>query len=131
MEVLVQCSPDVRGVTVGVVRSADGDELLEVSYSRSSNTLTVDHQRANALYPSALVQSAPHAIGAPAGFELRVFVDGGLVQTFLDVATVVTSLANFSAVRSPPSDRGVAVETNGGDTASGGQCDVRVWALAL
>jgi hypothetical protein len=123
VEVRVACASNTtEAVRVEVLRSED--ERLAVSYSRFSRTLTIDHRHANAQSPAkGLVQEAPY--GAEDAFELRIFVDGGLVQTFLDEAVTVTSLVNLSAVRSSPTARGVSVNTTG----SG--CSVSVWPLSL
>ena len=115
-------------VRIEVLRSASGDERLTVSYDRSNRTLSIDQRHANAETPpsAALVQEAPYDAG-DGPLEQRVFVDGGLVQTFLNEAVTVTSLVNLSAAVSPPAARGVDVISTG----RRGGCNASVWPLSL
>jgi hypothetical protein len=112
-------------VRIDVLRSASGAERLTVTYDRANRTFSVDQRHANAeSSAAALVQEAPYdAEGA--ALELRVFVDGGLVQSFLNDAVTITSLVNLSAAVSPPAARGVEV------SSTGGGCRVSVWPLSL
>ena len=110
---------------IDVLRSTSGAERLTVTYDRANRTFSVDQRHANAeSSAAALVQEAPYdAEGA--ALELRVFVDGGLVQSFLNDAVTITSLVNLSAAVSPPAARGVEV------SSTGGGCRVSVWPLSL
>jgi hypothetical protein len=125
VEVRVLCAASSATVSVEVLRSASGDERLTVSYDRSNRTLSIDQRHTNAETPpaAALVQEAPYDAEGGA-LELRVFVDGGLVQTFLNEAVTVTSLVNLSAAVSPPAARGVGV-------SSTGDCNASVWPMSL
>ena len=136
VEVRVLCAATnaPTSVAIDVLRSASGTERLTVAYHRSNHTLTVDQRHANAeispaLSAAALVQEAPYDADGGA-LELRVFIDGGLVQTFLNEAVTVTTLVNLSAAVSGPATRGVAV--SGSAASSGGSgCTASVWPLSL
>ena len=52
---LINC----RQIHLTVLRSADGDEGVTVSYWRANATLRVDHTKANRRAPSNLIQNAP------------------------------------------------------------------------
>ena len=91
-------------VVLTVLQSKDGEEGVRVSYWRANNTLQVDHRRANAHSPSTLVQNAPvpRTIFSPNGsLELRVVVDGGLIETFLGRRIAITSLVGLPSVAPP------------------------------
>jgi hypothetical protein len=131
LEVRVLCaaSSATASVRIDVLRSASGAERLTVSYDRSNRTLSIDQRHANAETPpaAALVQEAPYDAEEGGPLELRVFVDGGLVQTFLNEAVTVTSLVNLSVAVSPPAARGVGVSSTGRH----GGCSASVWPLSL
>ena len=54
---LINCQR--RQIHLTVLRSADGDEGVTVSYWQANATLRVDHTKANRRAPSNLIQNAP------------------------------------------------------------------------
>ena len=54
---LINCQ--CRQIHLTVLRSADGDEGVTVSYWQANATLRVDHTKANRRAPSNLIQNAP------------------------------------------------------------------------
>ena len=134
LEVRVRCAATIDKLEVDVLRSASGAERLTVSYYRSNHTLSVDQRHANAeisrsAAAAALVQMAPYDVHS-GPLELRVFVDGGLVQTFLNDEVTVTTLVNLSAMVSPPDARGVAVNSSAKGNGES-ECSASVWPLSL
>ena len=134
LEVRVRCAATIDKLEVDVLRSASGAERLTVSYYRSNHTLSVDQRHANAeisrsVAAAALVQMAPYDVHS-GPLELRVFVDGGLVQTFLNDEVTVTTLVNLSAMVSPPDARGVAVNSSAKGNGES-ECSASVWPLSL
>lgn len=109
VEVAVSCSgikatETEMSLMLTVLRSKDGREGVRVSYWQANNTLQVDHRLANAHSPSSLVQNAPvpsTIAFANGSLELRVVIDGGLVETFLGRRIVITSLIGLPAVAPP------------------------------
>ena len=128
VEVLVRCDAATEEVTVRLYESDDQTEGVSVSYSRRNATMAVNRTSSNR-FPAAnpqytCTQTAPHA--TTVAFELRLFADGGLLQSFLDESVVITSILNLTVpeLGSPPAARGVSV-------AGGSGCEIQVWRLSL
>ena len=110
IEVVVSCSGASAKVAdislvLTVLQSKDGKEGVRVSYWQTNNTLQVDHSRANTHSPSKLVQNAPvpsTIFSANGSLELRVVVDGGLIETFLGRRIAITSLVGLPPVAPGP-----------------------------
>lgn len=124
---VVSCGASVQDVVVRLYESDGQVEGATVSYSRRSATMAVNRTGPN-LFPAANLQysgtqAAPHATSA--AFELRMFADGGLLQSLLDGSVVITSILNLTdpGLQSPPSQRGVSVAGSG--------CNVALWRLSL
>lgn len=109
VEVVVSCSQikpteTEMSLTLTVLRSKDGREGVRVSYWQTNNTLQVDHRLANSYSPSNLVQNAPvppAIVSTNGSLELRVVIDGGLIETFLGRRIAVTSLIGLPPVTPP------------------------------
>lgn len=85
---------------LSVLQSApsDAQEAVTVSFTAANSTLTVDHRHANRMRPSTLLQNAPVPESAVVAgkISMRVFVDGGMVETFLGGRIAITSLIGMA-----------------------------------
>ena len=134
LEVQLQCTNVTSSteIAVRVLTSEDGKEAVLVKYCAANSSLCTDHRLANSQEPSSLIQNAPvpAAVAADGTLGLRVFVDGGMIETFLDSRVAITSLVQLPAQTisnvTTAQNRGVAVEVRGAPA-----CVASVWQLAL
>eukprot|EP01052_Picozoa_sp_SAG31_P033797 SAG31_NODE_3866_length_3801_cov_2.237979_2_plen_401_part_00 len=125
VEMLVTCAQSLEWVRVAVLQSADRARAVTVSYTRGNATLAVDRRQAEQHIVGTGVQTAPHTARGET-LELRMFVDGGLIETFVDEAVAITSMIKLASVTASAA-AACEVEV----TSNAGSCNVTMWQLSL
>ena len=114
-------------VGVDVLSTPDGTQFTRISYDLKSQQLLVDQRACCGAPPgNGVVQSAPLTLEQGEGVELAVFVDGYMIEAFMNNRTVITALVAPNATAAPPADRRSSIHNT-----SPVKCDATSWQLAL
>lgn len=114
-------------VAVQVLSTTDQKQYTEVGYDFAAEGLYTDHTHC-CQAPNTVVQRAPTpraSLAADGLVNITVFVDGGLVESFLNGRVTITALVSPDpAAGSPESRMNVFVSS-----AVGVDCSVQAWQL--
>jgi sucrose-6-phosphate hydrolase SacC (GH32 family) len=111
VEVRLSCASAPSGaVGVDMLATADGAQRTRVGYDYTRQMLVVD-QRASCgpAHSGGIVQTAPAALAHGESVELVVYVDGYILEVFMNNRTALTALVPGCAFTPPPSPPGPLV----------------------
>ena len=103
VEVRLACASAASGtVGVDVLATGDGSQRTRVSYDYARHMLVVDQSASCGAAPGAgVVQTAPVALAQGEQVELAVFLDGYMLEVFVNNRTALTALVQGCAFGSP------------------------------
>jgi sucrose-6-phosphate hydrolase SacC (GH32 family) len=113
-------------VGVDVLASANNTWHTRVTYDHARQLLVVD-QRASCGGSAGIVQTGPATLGHGEPVELVVFLDGYMLEVFLNNRTAITALVPACAFPLGATFQAALVGVVGG----GGSCSAESWRLAL
>eukprot|EP00935_MAST-01C_sp_MAST-1C-sp1_P002630 g2630.t1 len=130
LEVRLMCPGATSGtVGVDVLATPDGSQFTRVAYDFHAQQLVVDQRACCTATPgNGVVQTAPLQLADGEGVDLAVFVDGYLLEVFLNNRSVITALVAPNATAAGPAERRAAVHYGG---AAATKCAAWSWQLAL
>ncbi len=105
MEVRLSCASSANGtVGVDVLATSDGSRRTRVSYDYARHILLVDQRTScGPTHSSAgIVQTAPVSLAQGEHVELAVFLDGYMLEVYVNNRTALTALVQGCAFERPP-----------------------------
>ena len=109
VEIRLRCASSANGtVGVDVLATADGSRRTRVSYDYARHMLLVDQRSSCGPTHSGIVQTAPVALAQGEQVDLAIFLDGYMLEVFVNNRTALTALVQGCAFDSshPPSPVG-------------------------
>merc|ERR1712205_200601 len=93
IEVRLTCEQSASGaVGMDVLKTPDGTQFTRIAYNFTSKMLLVDQRTCCGASSPNVVQTAPLGLQPGAKVELAVFVDGYIIEVFMNNQTVITAL---------------------------------------